>query len=65
MPNQILKQIARDERDKQLIAYGWVIHKVTHINFNVGLGIAVTEYITDVRPGDFVLFVHQKADWHN
>ena len=60
MPNQNPEQLARDEIDKQLIACGWVIQKRDHINFNAGLGVAVTEYITDVGPADYVLFVDKK-----
>ncbi len=58
--NQSPEQLARDEIDRQLIACGWIIQKRDHINFNAGLGIAVTEYITDVGPADYVLFVDKK-----
>jgi len=50
MPNQNPEQIARDKIDKQLIAFGWVIQKRNQINLNAGLGIAVTEYQTDIGP---------------
>src|SRR5437870_565515 len=60
MPNQNPEQLARDEIDRQLIACGWVIQKRDKINFNAGLGIAAIEYITDVGPADYVLFVDKK-----
>ena len=60
MPNQNPEQLARDEIDKQLIACGWVIQKRDHINFNACLGIAVTEYLTEVGPADYILFVDKK-----
>ena len=55
MPNQNPEQIARDKIDKQLIACGWVIQKRNQINLNAGTGIAVTEYLTDIGPADYVL----------
>ena len=58
--NQNPEQIARDHIDKQLIACGWVIQSVKQINLNSGLGVAVKEYLTDVGPADYVLFVDGK-----
>jgi len=60
MSNQNPEQIARDKIDRQLIACGWVIQKKNQINLNAGLGIAVTEYQTDIGPADYVLFVDKK-----
>ncbi len=57
MANQNPEQIARDEIDKQLIACGWIVHNKTHLNLAAGLGVAVREYLTDVGPADYVLFV--------
>ncbi len=60
MINQNPEQIARDNIDKQLIACGWVIQSIKQINLNAGIGVAVKEYLTDVGPADFVLFVEGK-----
>ena len=58
--NQNPEQIARDHIDKQLIACGWVIQSIKQINLNIGIGVAVKEYLTDVGPADYVLFVEGK-----
>lgn len=60
MANQNPEQIARDNIDKQLIACGWVIQSIKQINLNAGIGVAVKEYLTDVGPADYVLFVDGK-----
>ena len=66
--NQNPEQIARDNIDKQLIACGWVIQSIRQINLNArlpdgqaGIGVAVKEYLTDVGPADYVLFVEGKS----
>lgn len=58
--NQNPEQIARDNIDKQLTACGWVIQSIKQINLNAGIGVAVKEYLTDVGPADYVLFVDGK-----
>lgn len=58
--NQNPEQIARDSVDKQLLACGWVIQSVRQINLFAGIGVAVKEYLTDVGPADYVLFVDGK-----
>ena len=60
MVNQNPEQIARDNIDKQLIACGWVIQSIKQINLNTGIGVAVKEYLTDVGPADYVLFIDGK-----
>lgn len=60
MPNQNPEQIARDQIDKQLSACGWIIQNVKKINLYAGVGVAVREYLTDVGPADYVLFVEGK-----
>lgn len=60
MANQNPEQIARDNIDKQLTACGWIIQSVKQVNLNAGLGIAVKEYLTDVGPVDYLLFVDGK-----
>lgn len=60
MPNQNPEQIARDKIDAMLIASGWVVQPKNKINLNSALGVAVTEYQTDIGPADYVLFVGQK-----
>ena len=60
MINQNPEQVARDNIDKQLIACGWVIQSIKQINLNAGIGVAIKEYLTDVGPADYVLFVEGK-----
>ncbi|WP_319540954.1 DEAD/DEAH box helicase family protein [uncultured Pseudodesulfovibrio sp.] len=59
-PNQNPEQKARDNIDKMLANCGWGVQDKKRINFNVGLGVAVREYPTDVGPADYVLFVDRK-----
>ena len=58
--NQNPEQIARDHIDKLLVACGWMIQKIKKVNLHAGIGIAVKEYLTDVGPADYVLFVDGK-----
>ena len=58
--NQTPEQLARDEIDKQLVACGWVVQDKTKINLAASLGVAVREYMTDVGPADYILFVDKK-----
>jgi type I restriction enzyme R subunit len=60
MTNQNPEQIARDNIDRQLIDCGWIIQKKKQINLSAGLGVAVTEYQTEIGPADYVLFVDGK-----
>ena len=60
MPNQNPEQIARDNIDKQLTDCGWLIQGIKKVNLHAGIGIAVKEYLTDVGPADYVLFVDGK-----
>lgn len=60
MTNQNPEQIARDNIDRQLIASGWIIQGIRDVNLHVGIGVAVKEYLTDVGPADYVLFVAGK-----
>ncbi|MEO8150659.1 MAG: DEAD/DEAH box helicase family protein [Bacteroidia bacterium] len=60
MPNQNPEQIARDNIDRQLSSCGWLIQSTKTINLNAGIGVAVKEYLTDVGPADYVLFVDKK-----
>jgi type I restriction enzyme R subunit len=58
--NQNPEQIARDNIDKQLSACRWIIQCLKHVNLHTGVGVAVREYLTDVGPADYVLFVEGK-----
>ncbi|OFY39329.1 MAG: restriction endonuclease subunit R [Bacteroidetes bacterium GWF2_40_14] len=60
MSNQNPEQIARDHIDKQLTACGWIIQGIKQVNLHAGIGVAVKEYLTDVGPADYVLFVDGK-----
>ena len=59
--NQNPEQKARDKIDALLEEAGWKVQPAKKIDFNVGLGIAVREYQTDVGPVDYALFVDKKA----
>lgn len=60
MVNQNPEQIARDNIDRQLKVCGWKVQSKSRINLNEGIGVAVREYLTDVGPADYVLFVEGK-----
>jgi len=60
MPNQNPEQIARDNIDRQLNDCGWIIQNKKQINLTAGLGVAVTEYQTDIGSADYVLFLAGK-----
>ena len=60
MINQNPEQIARDHIDRQLTACGWVIQGIKQVNLHAASGVAVKEYLTDVGPADYVLFVDGK-----
>lgn len=60
MTNQNPEQLARDNIDRQLNACGWIIQGLKGINLHCGIGIAVKEYLTDVGPADYVLFIEGK-----
>jgi len=59
--NQNPEQKARDQIDKMLINAGWRIQDNNKINLNDSSGQAVREYVTNVGPADYVLFVDKKA----
>ena len=60
MPNQNPEQIARDNIDSQLLACGWIIQGIKRVNLHAGIGVAVKEFLTDVGPADYLLFVDGK-----
>jgi len=60
MANQNPEQIARDNIDRQLIACGWLVQDKVTLNLRAGIGVAVKEYLTDVGPADYVLFINGK-----
>jgi type I restriction enzyme R subunit len=60
MLNQSPEQLARDNIDRQLSTAGWIIQDKTKINLTAATGIAIREYLTDVGPADYVLFVDRK-----
>ena len=45
-------QIARDWIDDRLWTSGWCVQVRNAIHFNAGVGIAVRECRTDIRPAD-------------
>ena len=59
-PNQNAEQIARDNIDHQLVGCGWSVQKKSELNLSASLGVAVREYITDVGPADYILFVDKR-----
>lgn len=54
------EQSARSSIDRQLLACGWTLQDKTALNLAAAIGVAVREYITDIGPADYVLFVNQK-----
>lgn len=58
--NQNPEQIARDHIDSALSQCGWIIQDKDKINLGAGPGVAVREWLTDVGPADYVLFVDRK-----
>ncbi|KAF0129998.1 MAG: helicase type I site-specific restriction-modification system restriction subunit [Bacteroidetes bacterium] len=58
--NKNPEQIARDRIDGKLRLAGWVIQDKKKIDFSAAIGIAVKEYLTEVGPADYVLFVDRK-----
>lgn len=60
MSNQNPEQISRDNIDFALERSGWIVQSLKQLNLNAGLGVAVREYLTDVGPADYVLFVDGK-----
>ncbi|MCX6307456.1 MAG: DEAD/DEAH box helicase family protein, partial [Bacteroidia bacterium] len=60
MTNQNPEQIARDQIDAALKLCGWDVQSKSKINLNTNIGVAIREYLTDVGPADYVLFVEGK-----
>jgi len=60
MSNQTPEQIARDNIDRQLVDCGWLVQSKKQINLSAGVGVAITEYQTEIGPADYVLFVDGK-----
>ncbi len=58
--NQTPEQKARNDIDRKLKDAGWVVQEKSKIKWNASRGIAVKEYLTDVGPADYVLFVDKK-----
>lgn len=59
--NRNPEQIVRDNIDELLRQAGWKVQSLKKINLNDGIGQAVREYVTDVGPADYVLFVNKRA----
>jgi type I restriction enzyme R subunit len=55
--NQSPEQQARNAIDEKLIDSGWAVQGKDRIDWKESQGIAVKEYLTDVGPADYVLFV--------
>lgn len=58
--NQTPEQKARDNIDRMLGDAGWVVQDKKRIDLNAGAGVAVREYLTDIGPADYVLFVDRQ-----
>lgn len=58
--NQNPEQKARNKIDGKLNESGWVVQEKSRIDWSASRGIAVKEYLTDVGPADYVLFVDKK-----
>ncbi|MCO5383950.1 MAG: DEAD/DEAH box helicase family protein [Methanosarcina barkeri] len=58
--NQTPEQNARNNIDRKLNDSGWIVQEKSRIDWSASRGIAVKEYLTDVGPADYVLFVDKK-----
>ena len=58
--NQNPEQIARDRIDKMLTDAEWTVQSKSKVDLSASQGVAVREYLTDVGPADYVLFVDRK-----
>lgn len=58
--NQTPEQRARNDIDRKLNDSGWIVQEKSKIDWSASRGIAVKEYLTDVGPADYVLFVDKK-----
>lgn len=58
--NQNPEQVARDLIDKMLTDAEWTVQLKNKVDLSASQGIAVREYLTDVGPADYVLFVDRK-----
>ena len=58
--NQTPEQNARNNIDRKLNDSGWIVQGKSRIDWSASRGIAVKEYLTDVGPADYVLFVDKK-----
>jgi type I restriction enzyme, R subunit len=58
--NQTPEQKARNDIDRKLNGSGWTVQEKSKIDWSASRGIAVKEYLTDVGPADYVLFVDKK-----
>jgi type I restriction enzyme R subunit len=58
--NQNPEQIARDRIDKMLTDAEWTVQSKNNVDLSASQGVAVREYLTDVGPADYVLFVDRK-----
>ena len=58
--NQTPEQKARNDIDRKLQDADWVVQEKSKINWSISKGIAVKEFLTDVEPADYVLFVDKK-----
>ena len=58
--NQTPEQKARNDIDRKLNDSGWIVQEKSRIDWNASRGIAVKEYMTDVGPADYVLFVDKR-----
>ena len=59
--NQDPEDTARDRIDDRLREVGWNVQNKDALDFNVGMGIAVREYQTDIGPADYILFTDRQA----
>jgi len=55
------EQKARKDIDHLLSLAGWAVQDRDEINLGASLGVAVSEYPTDIGPVDYGLFVDRKA----
>lgn len=59
--NQNPEQRARDLIDQKLAEADWVLQDKNELDRGAGQGIAIREYVTNIGPADYALFVDKNV----
>ena len=52
------EQITKDDIDKMMEAFGWIVQSKGNYNLNAGIGITARDYNASVGHADYILFVN-------